>query len=61
MTEKRYFVKVGSDGRLRFYVQEAEVKVISTKQATRADIKIALEDIRIKRGAYDKALLEYVK
>lgn len=61
MTETRYYVKNGSDGKPRFYIEEANVQIKSSRQAKKADIKLALNDIAQKREHYDKALLEYVQ
>lgn len=61
MKEVRYYVKSGSDNIKRFYIEEIEAKTLSTRQAKRVDIKMALRDIRQKRIAYDGALMEFIK
>lgn len=61
MTEKRYYVKMANDGKLKFYIQETDVKIIKTRQAKKSDITEALNDIRRKREGYDKALQEFIR
>lgn len=58
--KEHYLVRMGSDGKYRFYHYEAqEINKTKEKQATKADIQHFLKDIRQKRDAFDKALLDY--
>lgn len=61
MTGTYYLTKMGTDGVKRIFVQTIEQKIVSTKQAKKADIKRALEMHTRLKVDFDDALLEFVK